>query len=350
MRVEGWLRDLWQDIIDQPRAIRAHTTELGRASRLVQEVGAKAAVPPVFTGMATSLYAWRAAEWAIQRRGLPGPWVVDTAELLDYGPPVNRDPRPLFVISRSGESAEVTRLVQALDGRRLVVAITETPDSLLARRAQYVLAFRADERAFQNTKSFILSLAYALACAQGLGADLGDPPSVWAEEAAVAVERLVQTGVDTDAVSATLASCTAVLVVGRGRMSGVVQQVALDLQESLHMAAIPVTGGLFRHGPVELTTRRDVGTLLFIPDDEAAPLGLGILEELRGRSAPVAALVAETIPVEPGVPVVRVPRVRSALHPMVFAVAMQLLNLQLLQLRGADCATPRLVEKVTRRE
>lgn len=342
---------LRQDMLDQPRALRTHRSQIAAAVAVARAVTQNRPREPVLTGVGTSLFAWRGAEWALLKANRHAPWVVDTAELLDFGPPAARDQRPVFVMSRSGESAEIARLMRALPPVRPVVAITETVESPLGRRAQHVLPFSAHEQAFANTKSFLLSMAYALACAQGMGASLRVSPTVWVDEAATAIEVLLETAEHSAKVIAGLLSQMPVAaLVGRGWVTGVIDQAVLDLHEGVRLAAIPVRGSLFRHGSIELTVRPDVLTIVLIPADRAAHLGRNLVRELHRRQAPVVAVASKGVRLDPGVPVLEVPRVWSPLIPLVFAVAMEMILLQLIQAVGQTGTGPSLVEKVTRQE
>jgi fructoselysine-6-P-deglycase FrlB-like protein len=342
--------DLRRDISAQPQALRHHAARIEAAVETVRSL-ALAEATPVFTGMATSLYAWDAAALLLAGQRMIPPWVVDTAQLADYGISHRHNRRLLFVLSRSGASAEVVRLLEMVPPEQVVIGITEATESALSRRAQHVLRFEASEKAFSNTKSFTLSLAYSLACACGLGADPGVRVGQWIGEAAAAADEVIRDTTDGAAqIADMLARKTAVILVGRGYLTGIVQQAALDLQEAVHLPALPAPGGLFRHGTIELTARSDIGTVVLIPNDVRAGLGLGVAEELRSRGAPVAAIVGKGVIAPQGCPVLWVPDVRPELLSIVYAVALQCITATLADLLGLSEIKPLLVAKVTDQE
>src|SRR5699024_7548283 len=99
--------------------------------------------------------------------------------------------RPLFILSRSGQSVEIIRLLKSINKKRIVVGITEDSTSALAKRADYLFDFQANEKAFSNTISFSLSIGYAYASAIGLKANLLDECS-WLNKANLFIKEALK--------------------------------------------------------------------------------------------------------------------------------------------------------------
>ena len=335
---------LLEDIRDQPRALRASAAAFSEAAQVGRELR-QFSHPPVLSGMATSLYAWHSAALVMAQHGQAS-FVLDAGELALRTAAFGAN--PIIVTSRSGASAEVARLCRTLPEEQYVVAITERRESPLGRRAQKVLAFSAEEGAFQNTKSFTLSLAYSLALAAGHCEDRRLLPKEWIDKVADAIERITSEygGFDPNVVR-TVCDARIVLVVARRHLIGVLRQAALDLQEGARIGAIPVPGTLLRHGPLELALAPDVAVLLLIDDDEDLELNLNALKELDRIGTETIVLAVDDVPLPRDRVAIRIPRLERELAPFTFSVALQLLNHDVLQrLRRAD-SKPELIDKVT---
>jgi len=345
------MKTLLQDIKMQPTALQDHKEMISICYGLGRSLAELQSMPVVMTGMATSLYAWQTIEFLAEYTDFNKPWVIDSAEMLYYSLE-EKDSRPLFVLSRSGRSVEIEKLMSRIPDSRLVVGITEDPESPLGKRAQHLLSFRANEQAFPNTKSFTLSLAYVLACANGLYSDERRPEN-WFSNSLEAVEAIIG---DADSprfhsIADSIARSNVLLMVARGCLQGVARQAVLDFHEGMRIAAIPICGGLFRHGSVELTARDDVITFILIPKDETSGILQSLANELHHRGAPVAAITAQGISLKPGIPAYEIPvELEKESTPIAFAVALQLLNVALIQRMGLKSFQPSLVDRVTLRE
>lgn len=336
--------DLLADINGQPETLAANAPMLEAAYRAFRSMPAEP--DHVITGMATSLWGWHAAGVTLRRAGR-NPLIIDTSEYLRFGPH-GSDRRPLIVTSRSGESVEIVRLLDGLAPDRRVIGLTASADSPLARRATESHCFMADEAAFYNTKSFTMTLAAASAIA---GAMVGAPemaPEHWVPVLAGRMrEFLARDTRAARAIAEQLAGSRIALLTGRGYMIGLAKQAALDLQEGMKIGAIATPGGLLRHGPLELTRLADAMVLLLVPDDHVVSLMTTLGRDLVDAGARVGVIAGDGVDIPFPAPVMRVPRAAPELNPILFAVALQVLNVELAGRLGLAEIRPSLVPKVT---
>ena len=103
--------------------------------------------------------------------------MTDTAELLHFRLPMLRAGDDLVLVSQSGESAETVRAAERLRARGeapRIIAVTNDPDSSLARVADLTLQTLAGEETGPSTMTFAAALvvigASAMAIA-GMAAD-----------------------------------------------------------------------------------------------------------------------------------------------------------------------------------
>src|SRR5206468_1619686 len=124
----------------------------------------------VFTGMGGSYDACYAPVTALASVGITGV-MVDSAELLYFRRPTQAGRTLLVMVSQSGESAEVVRLIEQLDGepeRPFTVSITNGLDNTLARLANVALDSRAGHEQGPSSMTFGAALVVLAALADVL--------------------------------------------------------------------------------------------------------------------------------------------------------------------------------------
>ncbi|EXL02518.1 hypothetical protein BG46_07085 [Brucella anthropi] len=340
--------DLINDIRSQPETLLANADLFDLAYRSAAEwVGAGKEV--VITGMATSLWAWHSAGLVLNNAGVSHT-IADTSEYHRYGT-AEADTSPLIITSRSGESAEIINLLDAIAGERTTIGVTAYESSTLGREATYVLPFRAAEKAFYNTSSFTTTLCVATAIAAGLAGRRDLAIIFWlkqlAEQVAVVASREQDKFADAAAV---VARSRVALMTARGHLIGVAKQASLDLQEGMRIAAIPVSGGLLRHGPMELICLPDSVVVMLIPQDHMTPVMVRAASDLVEQGASVVAIATDGVELPEAVEVVRVPVTLPELNAVVFAVALQRLNVSIARALNMSSIEPTLIPKITRVE
>jgi glucosamine--fructose-6-phosphate aminotransferase (isomerizing) len=251
-------------------------------------------------------------------------------------------------ISQSGASPDIVAVVD--EGRRqgaLTIAITNAPDSALARAAQITVDIQAGpERAIAATKTYttellavaLLSTALAAATPEE-SADLSAVPG-WVEQALgpESTARSLANG---------HASRDHSIVLGRGFAYATAREWALKLQELAQVSAFPFSAADFEHGPLALA---EPGLPVLVVAPRGAPLDAQrqLLERLKSElgarllvvsSDPDALQIDEGLPIPAGV--------SAWLSPLVEIVPAQLYTYYLTIARGLDPEAPRTITKVT---
>lgn len=275
--------DLINDIRSQPGTLIENSDLLNHAYEEAAEWtnGGKGVV---ITGMATSLWAWHSGGIILDAAKV-GHSIVDTSEYHRYGT-ADTDRSPLIVTSRSGESAEILNLLGAVEADRQIIGITGDASSTLGRRATRVLEFKAAEEAFYNTSSFTTTLCLATAIAAGIAGRRDLAVKSWlkdlSEKVGIVTER--EQGAFAKA-GAIIAESRIALISARGHLIGVAQQASLDLQEGPRIGAIPIPGGLLRHGPMELLSLSDSVLVILIPRDHMTDVMVRATSDILGFGA-----------------------------------------------------------------
>jgi len=274
------------------------------------------------------------------------PVALATPSILSLYGVVPRFARALVVgISQSGASPDVVGVVDA--GRRQHVptlAITNDPDSPLAKAAEYVIALAAEpERAVAATKTYTTSL---LAIAR-LSAELLDEADSRAAVTAIpdALAQALTVEPEVERIADELAAADRCLVLGRGYEYATAREWALKLKELTHLLADPYSGADFQHGPIGLV--HDGFPILAVAT--AGPALDGMVELLaRVRDAGARLLVLSdeesVLALGEGAPL---PAVPEWLSPLVAIIPAQLFAYHLARARGLDTEAPRNLAKVT---
>ncbi|WP_067573791.1 SIS domain-containing protein [Nocardia acidivorans] len=159
----------------------------------------------------------------------------------------------LIALSQSGRTPEIVDLTRryAAAGAK-VVAVTNDPDSALARAAHYTVALEAGpERAVPATKTVTGQMLAVLAIASGLGPG-GMTRREAAELPAAAADLLADTA-SADNAAELIATVDRVAVVGRSACYPAALETALKLQETTGIMAHGFSSADFRHGPIAVT-------------------------------------------------------------------------------------------------
>lgn len=232
----------------------------------------------LFSGMGTSEFTPLAIRAKLASAGVAAD-IIDAGEWLHYGmADVHEHARLVVLLSQSGESGEIVRLLK----KDLIppgsVAITNNEKSPLAHRAELVLPLQAGKEASISTKTYTntLGLLYLLAAALE-----GDSAI---ERAFAAIERAADTllAIDEFQIVAAVEMLTSgknLAFVGRGPAYAAARQCALTFMEGAKGLAAAFTGGAFRHGPFE-SLDADFRLVLFAPQGQTTAM----MEKL-GREA-----------------------------------------------------------------
>jgi glucosamine--fructose-6-phosphate aminotransferase (isomerizing) len=341
------------EIAGQPGALRraasgleTQVTALGR----VAEAGLGRTV--ILTGMGASYDACYPIAAELGRLGRLAP-MLDAAELLHFrGGTLDAD-TVVVAVSQSGSSAEVVRLAETLAERAVpLVAVTNGVDNPLARAATLVL----DTGAGDETGPSSMTFAASLVVLAGVGAAIaGEDAAIAvrrigsrAEEAAVAIERLLSDGSLGDELVAWSDDRDVMVLLGRGPARAAAEMGALTLKEAVGLQAESFETAQFRHGPLELAGPT-LAAVVVATEPETRDLDTGLAAELAEAGAAVLLLTRDGEAVG-GTVGIRIGELDRMLAPAASLVPIQLLARRLALLRGRDPGTYLRATKVTSRE
>jgi glucosamine--fructose-6-phosphate aminotransferase (isomerizing) len=326
--------------------------------RAVRDVAAQVSVRPirqvVIAARGTSDHAAIYAQYVLGARNRLAVTLAAPSLISMYGVAPRFEGALVVGISQSGESPDVVGVIEA--GRQQgcpTIAITNAPDSPLARAAEHTLDLRAgEERSVGATKTYVAELVTVAM----LSVALGDPDRVGADRAGAAalaeipaaLERAQESRAQAEATAAALAGTRQAIVVGRGFEYATAREWALKLKELARVFAEPYSTADFVHGPIAVL---DPGAkvLAIAPSGATAGDMREVLVALRDKVGSDLLVLSDlpalrsvgrwSIPLASGLP--------EWLAPITTIVPAQLFAVALARANGLDPEQPRHITKVT---
>src|SRR3990172_4856069 len=282
------------EITRQPDALRRAAAALVDQRESLERVREVAAVSRtiVFTGMGSSYDACYPTVNDLAARGVPA-LLVDAAELLHFRRPILNAQTLAVVVSQSGESVEIVKLVAELSRQRarpFVIAITNGLDNDLAHGADIALDTWAGPETGPSTMTFAAAMATMSGLARLLAGDsvdtAADRTRTAAEGAARSAERLLdEPEAFAEELEAWHGEREVMVLLGRGPARAATELGALVLKESGGMAE-SLGSGLFRHGPLELAGP-NMTAIVMATEPETRRLDLSLAADLVEAGAAV---------------------------------------------------------------
>jgi glucosamine--fructose-6-phosphate aminotransferase (isomerizing) len=337
-----------RDVLAQPEALASTHAGL-EPSPALEEVARRARDGGfrrlVLTGMGSSHFGLAPLELRLLEAG-HAPHVVESSELLHYQRALLAEGTLLLLLSQSGRSAEILRLLDAAHGRGVTtLALTNTERSPLAADADVVVLTRAGEEATVSCKTY-LAAQMALAW---LGEVLagGDRERARAELGATiagAAAYLASWRDHVEWLADRLAGARVVFYVGRGASLAAARSAGLVTKESTHRPSEGMSSAAFRHGPIEMLDR-DVFLLAFAGDPRTRGLNEALVADVRAAGAR-AFLAADDAPE----PALRLPAVGDLARPVVELLPVEMVTLAMAALDGREAGRFERATKVTATE
>ena len=264
------MNDFLREIRDQPAALRRlRDFYAGAGAELLRELPRlrerKATSQVLISGMGSSLFAAYPALRLLSERGISAS-LMETSELLHYHAEGTPPSALVMLVSQSGETIEMERLLQRLPGRDRIIAVTNVAGSTLGRAGAVTLPIHGgpqltevSARTYHNTVAALLLAADALT---GGGEVLGRLAPA-ADAMATFLAGADGLGDRMDEFVGTPSSTS---ILARGPSLATAYQGAFNLKEVARFFAEPMSAAQYRHGPIEVA---EPGHLAMV----MAPLG-----------------------------------------------------------------------------
>jgi glutamine---fructose-6-phosphate transaminase (isomerizing) len=329
------------EILEQPAMLQAlacgHRKETaGDLQELASRLGEGDFDRVLLTGMGGSLHGSYPLYMQLSQSLSVPVCHIDSSELVQQMPDMISRRSLMIAVSQSGESGEIVALTK-LPGIRpaAVVSVTNQPKNSLANWSDIRLASMAGPEMTVSSKSY----TGGVACLHLLGAALrGGLPQACKEiaqssEACGGMLKDWQPGISS--VVQFLDAKTPLVYVGRGKSLGSAQTAALLTEEASKLHCTALSGGQFRHGPIELV-RPGFQMVIFLGDLKTRDIDMALIAKITSLGGKVVAVApAASVPAEAaGLNVFTYPDVALPLNPLMEAIFIQLLQIPLAEARG----------------
>lgn len=312
------------DIQEQPEVVRSlvHTYKEQQVWSSLTQAQTQAGWHQILlTGMGGSYNALVPAWLWLCQQGVNA-LLIEASELMYYAQGLLTPGTVLVVMSQSGESIEIRRLIEIVDQRLPIISITNTSDNTLARASQYPLCTAAGPEVGVATKTYTSSLALSHLLCRCLAGKLQAQDYL---DLLTVSDRMTALLSQTNWIQPAwerLQSVSHITFIGRGPALASALNGALILKEAARLPAMGLTGGQFRHGPMEAVSE-EAGIILFANQGPTWELTQRLAVTIAERQGQVV-LVAPAATL-PGVTHLALPEVDEFLSPLLEVLMPQLL-------------------------
>ncbi len=326
------------DICQQPTVLRSllSTYQSAQVWQLLHQTWQQGDYQSlVLTGMGAS-YNALVPTWLYLNQQGTAALHIETSELIYYLSSLLQRSCLFVVVSQSGESIEIRRLLEKLKAQSskdsFIVSVTNEPGNSLSNQSDLSLHTQAGAEVGVATKTYTSTLALLHWLGRALMDHLQPQDyQVWDGIAAAIETRLRDWQIWLKPAVEHLRPATHYALIARGPSLASAINGGLILKEAVRLPAEGFSGGQFRHGPLEMLTP-NLGILMFTTPGQTVALQHRLAQDIVGcGSAPVC--IGEAVNV-PGVINLTLPAFNEECDPGLNILAVQLLAAQLAEQAG----------------
>ena len=339
--------DYFRDLLSQPKALQDTLGQFGESKELralASRLQKRKFRSVVLTGMGSSFHGLNPLLLQLTDAGHCAV-LVETSELIYYRRRLLSPESLIVAVSQSGRSAEMIRLLETNRGRAPVIAVTNTSDSPLARRADAIVLTCAGEEFSVSCKTYVS----ALLALKFLGDQLCRVPLTHTLKQLRAVlppvsHYLARWKDHVEFMLPRLAGVRQLFLVGRGPSLAAVGTGALILKESTQFPAEGLSSAAFRHGPFEMLGSETL-VVIFAGDAKARKLNSRLLQDIRTHEGRAELVGHDSEKCAYGLP-----NVATSLLPVLEILPVQMMTLALAAIKVCQPGKFRFATKITTRE
>jgi glucosamine--fructose-6-phosphate aminotransferase (isomerizing) len=359
---------LMEEIAQQPSALAAvrkyYASPGAIPTRALRKLAAHWPPVVVFTGMGASLFAAYPAQAFLTSLGIRAV-VWETAELLHHHLKFLGPDTLLILISQSGETVEITRLLDSVDPGAGILGLVNVEASTLARRSRLMLPMMAGGQTRVSTKTYMCSVAVLMYLAFAIAGKQNRPLTnalvrLIEEQEAILDRQAEETSLNVEFFD----HPTYAALMSRGPDLASAYEGALILKEVVRIGAEAISAAQFRHGPIEIVNpaHRYIIFARNSPDDVPPPSKgsagerktrkylLNLAEDIRSHGGRVLLFSDRHVEAATNLRLVSVAPARLGLGTLVDTLHIQLLAHELALRAGLDPGKFWIAEGVTRSE
>ncbi len=339
--------DYVRDILNGPLAIRnsidtwVHEEQLAIITERIHSFNYKKII---LTGMGSSFHALYPLYLRLIQHCIPV-YHIETSELIYYSTELLTDDCLTIIVSQSGESIEIKKLLCENHNRGLIVGITNTEQSTLSAKTDCLFLTHAGIEKSVSCKTYMTALAAITL--------LGD--ILLEENTSNTIKDL---GIAATAIQNYLANIENhvsklidlffeikyLIVTGRGMSLASAHVSGLIIKEASHFFAEGMSSAAFRHGPFEIVLS-DLFLMVFSGDQAVCELNKKLVNDVQSCGGK-AVIVKQGKECNPFV----IPVVPDSILPIVEMLPAQMLSIALSIIHEHEPGKFDLISKVTLNE
>ncbi len=350
-----------EDIIQQPAAlvgVRKYYNSPGAIpSKALRNMVRHWPPLVVFTGMGSSLFAAYPAQAFLTAHGIRA-LLWETAELVHHHLKILGPDTLLVVVSQSGETVEVLRLLESLPRSQKVLAVVNVEASTLARQSALMMPMMASQVSIVSSKTYMCSVAVLMYLAFVIARKESRQLTTALMRIVEEQEEILNRADEVAFPSAEFFNHPPfAAMMSRGADLSTVYQGALTMKEVVRLAVEPTSAAQFRHGPIEIVDPSHRYIIFARQGAKPQPplriqsrtgkMLLGLAEEIRSHGGRVLLLSDMPSNAAPNLRIVPVKQVRLGLGTLVDTLHIQLLSHELGLRAGLEPGKFWIAEEVT---
>jgi glucosamine--fructose-6-phosphate aminotransferase (isomerizing) len=303
----------------------------------------------IFTGMGSSHYCSHSASIYLSVMGINSR-VISCAELLHYESCLVKKDTLVIVISQSGESAEIKKLIEKL-GDVKIIGITNDVLSSLGKRADIVFNLNLPPEKAVSTRTYISSVVLCLLISYGIAGKLKpEIKKVFIGTIDEIKNALRVCEENEDKLKAFLEGASYITLLARGYNIGTVYAGALFIQELSKFPSYSMDSAEFRHGPMEIVDDKFRG-IVIAPSGLTHDLNIKLAREMAKYGGKVILITDNPEGItEEGIITIKMDSCDEPLTPIFYILPIQYLNNLLAEQRSLKVGTFRWGAKITTKE
>ncbi|MEO0374809.1 MAG: SIS domain-containing protein [Cyanobacteria bacterium P01_A01_bin.17] len=322
------------NILEQPAVLRSqlHTY---KEHEIWQQIQQQDHTTVVLTGMGASFNALYPTWFYLHQQGITAIH-IEASELIHYSDSLLKQRCLLVVVSQSGTSVEIGRIierVQTTGSKPFIVSVTTNSDNNLAQNSNLQLCTQAGTEVGVATKTYTSTLLLLHWLGRAIAGQLKPEDYIAGDAIATATEQVLenwQTWIEP--AYQQLQDTTYVALIGRGPSLTSALNGGLILKEAVRLPAEGFSGGRFRHGPMELLSLQ-VGCIVFTTSGRTLELSQHLATDIANRGGQLVT-IGEAISDAAPHTHLALPKVDEALSPILEILGPQLLAAKLAEHKG----------------
>jgi glucosamine--fructose-6-phosphate aminotransferase (isomerizing) len=256
---------LLENILNQPNALREiGKYQFGEGYHALREAAQllRGKKRILLTGMGGSHCACAPFYYGLAGRGYPVT-SVETSEFLYFLPHLADSDTAVVLVSRSGESVEVVRLIPKLKASgAAVLGVVNVPDSTVAAEASHKILMNSPADQLVAIQTYIATLVVFALLEAAIFGELDQAKSDLEKAADLLAGLVPECITASEQWTEFLQGDHPLYLLGRGSALGTVSEGVLLMHETAKSPAVGMSAAQFRHGPVEVTDSRFRGIVI----------------------------------------------------------------------------------------